>query len=97
MLYREDLRECRKKKKELLLVNVVKKARRGTASSRDQVQSISKARPGGALSVPQVSAAVSAYIDGDLAGSCLIGFRHLYFEYAIAIIGANRIRLHGLR
>lgn len=42
MLYREDLRECRKKKKELLLVNVVKKARRGTASSRDQVQSISK-------------------------------------------------------
>ncbi len=52
---------------------------------------------GGASSFPQVSAVVSAYIDGDLAGFCLIRFRHLYFEYAIAIIGANRIRLHGLR
>ncbi len=63
-----------------------------------QVQSIINREDLGELCLfPQVSAAVSAYIDGDLAGFRLIGFRHLYFEYAIAIIGANRIRLHGLR
>jgi hypothetical protein len=50
----------------------------------------------GEFRLPPGLGAVSAYIDGDLAGFCLVCFRHLDLEYAVAITGANRIRLHGL-
>ena len=83
------------KKRSWTVIKVVASRSRKLAR---RVQSIINREDLGELCLfPQVSAAVSAYIDGDLAGFRLIRFRHLYFEYAIAIIGANRIRLHGLR
>ena len=89
---------CQERKRSWTVIKVVETPRRGAASSPDRYNpSINREDLGELCLFPQVSAAVSAYIDGDLAGFRLIGFRHLYFEYAIAIIGANRIRLHGLR